>query len=85
MLDWVEWLVFRNDRILPVTRTPENGGNVMFNTFEELKTAYAEKKLHSMDLKDALAQALIDMLEPVRQRFAQPEIRAMWDELKTML
>ncbi len=85
VLDWAEWLVFRNDHILPVTRTPENGGNVTFNTFEELKTAYADKKLHSMDLKDALAQALIDILEPVRRRFAEPDIRAMWDELKTML
>jgi tyrosyl-tRNA synthetase len=85
ILDWTEYLVFRNDQILHVKRTLENGGDVTFDTFDDLKAAYAGGKLHSMDLKNALAQALIDLLEPVRKHFEQPEIKAMWDELKTML
>ena len=85
ILDWTEHLVFRDDHSLHVKRTPENGGDVTFDTFDDLKTAYAGGKLHSMDLKDALAQALIDLLEPVRKHFEQPDIKAMWDELKTML
>jgi tyrosyl-tRNA synthetase len=85
ILDWTEYLVFRNDHSLHVKRTPENGGDVTFDTFDDLKTAYAGGKLHSMDLKDALAQTLIDLLEPVRSHFEQPDIKAMWDELRTML
>ncbi|MCC7449689.1 MAG: tyrosine--tRNA ligase, partial [Anaerolineae bacterium] len=58
---------------------------VTFNTFDELKNAYADKKLHSMDLKNGLAQALIDLLEPVRKHFEEPEIKAMWQEMESLL
>lgn len=86
VLDWVENLVFHNDgMVFHVTRTPENGGDVTFNTFDELKDAYAGGKLHPMDLKNGLAQALIDLLEPVRKHFDQPDIKAMWQEMESLL
>jgi tyrosyl-tRNA synthetase len=68
-----------------VDRTPENGGSVRFATFEELRDSYAAGKLHPADLKNAVAQQLIDLLEPVRKRFGQPDLRDMWDELEALL
>ncbi len=68
VLDWTEHLIFQNDNaMLEVKRTPENGGDVRFNTYDEVKDAYAAGKLHPMDLKAAVAQALIDLLEPIRK------------------
>jgi tyrosyl-tRNA synthetase len=70
VLDWAEHMVFNNDgMVLEVKRTPENGGDVTFATFQELKDTYGAGKLHPMDLKNAVAQALIDLLEPVRKFF----------------
>ncbi len=86
VLDWAEHLVFHNDNItLHIDRTPENGGPLDFSSFEELKATYAEGKLHPVDLKNAVAQALIDLLEPVRARFEQPDLKSMWAELEALL
>jgi tyrosyl-tRNA synthetase len=78
VLDWTEHLVFNNGMTLDVKRTPENGGDVTFSTFEQLKEVYAADQLHPNDLKAALAEALIVLLEPVRNHFGgeQP-----WAEL----
>ena len=86
VLDWAENLIFHNDNaVLHVERTPENGGNVDFASFEELKDSYAAGKLHPMDLKSAVAQALIDILEPVRKRFEEDDLKGMWDDLEKLL
>lgn len=69
VLDWIENLIFANDRVLQVNRTLENGGDVTYNTFDAVKTAYLSGALHPGDLKNATAEALITLLEPVRTAF----------------
>lgn len=87
VLDWAEHLVFTTgDGKLFVSRTPENGGNVTYATFEELKAAYVDHSLHPMDLKTAVADALIAMLEPVRKLFGEnDDINRMWKDLESLL
>ncbi len=74
VLDWAEHLLFQNGRSLLVTRTPENGGNLMFSTYEELKTAYKEG-LHPMDLKHAVTESLIDILTPIRAAIGDSDVK----------
>ncbi len=52
-----------------------------FDTYDEVSTTYLAGKLHPMDDKQALADRLIDLLEPARGHFVKPEHRAMLDEL----
>lgn len=86
VLDWANQLVFRTAAGgLEIRREPKHGGNATFHTYEELAASYREGKLHPMDLKEAVAQALIDLLEPVRVRFAEPEIHQMWMELEELI
>jgi tyrosyl-tRNA synthetase len=40
-----------------------------FTSYQELERTYAEGKLHPMDLKTGVANALNGMLEPVREYF----------------
>jgi tyrosyl-tRNA synthetase len=84
VLDWAEYLIFNNrPEGMAIARKPENGGDIHFTTFADLKTAYAEGSLHVMDLKSGLAEALIDLLAPVRAVFdANPHILA---ELNALL
>ncbi|HVO42384.1 MAG TPA: hypothetical protein VMT34_07165, partial [Aggregatilineales bacterium] len=85
ILDWTEHLIFNNDLPLVVKRRDEPAP-MIFQTFEELKMYYASTDPYfGGDLKEALAQALIDILEPVRKRFAAPDIKAMWDDLEKLL
>jgi len=73
VLDWLESLIFNNDLVLEVNRTAENGGNVSYHTFEDVKNAYASGALHPGDLKNATSEALIKLLAPVREAFENDE------------
>ncbi|MDO8554248.1 MAG: tyrosine--tRNA ligase [Candidatus Micrarchaeota archaeon] len=70
MVEYAEYLVLR-DRPLKIERPAKFGGDIVFETAEELKSVYAEGKLHPMDLKNAVARELVNMLKPSRDYFAK--------------
>ena len=85
VLDWIDKILFRIQRgPLHVDRTERNGGPVTFESYEELADAYAAGQLHPMDAKAALTERLIDLLEPARIGFEDPERRAMLHELESV-
>ena len=86
ILDWAKHLLFYNDwPALDVKRTVENGGNIRFATHEALCEAYKGGGLHPGDLKNAVAEAIIELLAPVRAHFATENVKRMWDEFETLL
>jgi tyrosyl-tRNA synthetase len=56
--------------VFTIERPAKFGGNVEFQSFKELETAYADGKLHPQDLKNGVAKELAEILEPVRRYFA---------------
>jgi tyrosyl-tRNA synthetase len=62
-------VVFHENKTFAIERPAKFGGNVTFETCEVLERTYAEGKLHPMDLKNGVAEALIAILEPVRRYF----------------
>jgi tyrosyl-tRNA synthetase len=52
-----------------ISRPEKFGGNLEFKTYKELEKGYAEKKLHPLDLKTAVASVLVDLLASVRNTF----------------
>ena len=61
--------IFTEKESLNVPRAPKYGGPITFTSYGELKKAYIEGKLHPLDLKEAVAEALIEVLRPVREHF----------------
>ncbi len=85
VLVWIGQLCFGlGDTELRVERSPANGGPVTFDTFGEVRDAYASGALHPMDAKSALADRLIDRLEPARRLFAEPERAAALIEVEAL-
>ncbi|TSC87450.1 MAG: tyrosyl-tRNA synthetase [Microgenomates group bacterium Gr01-1014_7] len=85
ILDWTKNLVFYEENgTLQVSRKPEHGGNVTYNSFNELQKDYASKKLHPMDLKTAVAEWLIKKLEPARRYFEDPKRRKALEEIEKL-
>lgn len=86
ILNWVGHVLFWN-RAKPfvIEREEKHGGNLEFGTYEELEKAYAAGDLHPMDLKAAVVRELVELLAPVREHFAKPEIAAMKAELDEVL
>jgi tyrosyl-tRNA synthetase len=82
VLDWAKHLIFVDDKAeLEVERPAKFGGNVAFGSYGELEGAFAAKKLHPMDLKKAVGEAIVGLLEPARKHFAKPKVRKLKAEM----
>jgi tyrosyl-tRNA synthetase len=83
VLDWAKHTIFALGRgPLLIERKEEWGGNLTFNTYEELVGIFAKKELHPMDLKAAVAQSITELLTPVRERFSQEGPRQALETLR---
>ena len=73
VLEIVRYIVMPEVGKLVVERKPEHGGDLEFTDMEGLEAEFAkeEEGLHPQDLKKAVAQALIETLEPVRVYFKE--------------
>jgi tyrosyl-tRNA synthetase len=69
LMQIMKLVVFPKKNYIEVKRQKKFGGNIQFNSFSELEKAFAEKKLHPLDLKNSLANELTEILEPVRKLF----------------
>lgn len=69
VLDLAKQVIFRWRDELLIKRETTYGGPVVFSNYEELERAYVKGTLHPLDLKLGVAEALIEILEPVRSYF----------------
>jgi tyrosyl-tRNA synthetase len=53
---------------ITIERPEKFGGDVHYQTYEELEADFASKNLHPMDLKSAVSNHLNQILEPVREK-----------------
>jgi tyrosyl-tRNA synthetase len=84
ILDWTKHLIFYNPVTFTVSRPEKFGGEVVYNSYTELEKDYADKKLHPMDLKAAIAEWLIVKLEPARKYFEDPKRKAALEEIERL-
>ncbi len=69
VIDICRYLIFRRNANITISRSEKFGGSLELNGFDELKQVFESGGLHPQDLKDATAQYLSDILEPVRKYF----------------
>lgn len=85
ILDWTKYLIFyEKEGSLSIKRPDKFGGDVTYNSYENLEKDYAEKKLHPMDLKTAVANWLITKLEPARKYFEDPQRKVALEEVERL-
>ncbi|MEM4176308.1 MAG: tyrosine--tRNA ligase [Nitrososphaeria archaeon] len=54
---------------LKIERDPSKGGDIVYTDAMVMEKDYVEGKLHPLDLKNSVANVLIDFLKPVRDYF----------------
>jgi tyrosyl-tRNA synthetase len=59
-----------------VKRTKEYGGDIKYENYESIEKDFLEKKLHPLDLKNALADELIEILKPIHKHRKELEMLA---------
>ena len=78
-------LIFARDGEFRIARTADHGGDLIFTSPEETDEAYLSGALHPADLKNGIAEWLVETLEPARKAFDSPEQRALLDELDALI
>jgi len=69
VLDMCKHIIFRERETFKIERQAKFGGSVEFQSYLELEKAYGQGNLHPQDLKNAVAEELTAVLEPVRRYF----------------
>jgi tyrosyl-tRNA synthetase len=70
VMEICKYIIFREKKTFTIDRLAKYGGKVEFTSLKELAHAYGNGKLHPADLKNGVAGALVEILEPVRSYFA---------------
>lgn len=84
VLNWTKYLVFNGQTDLEISRPEKFGGDITYSDYETLEKDYADKKLHPMDLKNAIASWLIKTLAPLREEFETPEKKAILRQIEDL-
>jgi tyrosyl-tRNA synthetase len=86
VLDWANRMIFGLHRgPLKIERKEEHGGNLSFDTYEELTECFGKNELHPMDLKAAVSESLIELLAPVREHFEDPQRKETLNSLRKLM
>jgi tyrosyl-tRNA synthetase len=87
ILDWCKYMIFAigKNPNLDVVRPEKFGGNASYDSYEKLEKDFAGKKLHPMDLKNAVADKIIELLKPATEHLNKPEIRKLKEEMDKLI
>jgi len=69
ILELIKYVIFHEYDEIIIERPQKYGGNVAYATYKDLEREYVERKVHAMDLKNATAKYLNQIIEPVRNHF----------------
>ncbi len=62
-------VIFPKFEEISVKREVKYGGNLKFKSYHELENAFESGKLHASDLKNAVAESLNEIIEPIRKKW----------------
>lgn len=69
VLEYCRYIIFElRDKIL-IERPEKWGGSLEFGSYKELEDAFVKKEIHPLDLKNAVAKVINELLIPVREYF----------------
>ncbi len=82
ILQIAKFHVFGADNDLVVERSEKYGGDLYYEKYDQLVEDYSSGNLHPQDLKNSIANHIIEHLKPVRDKFeAEPELLDPLDKI----
>jgi tyrosyl-tRNA synthetase len=87
LINWVQTLVFWGEESgeFKISRPEKFGGDIVYTKVDQLIEDYKSGKLFPLDLKNGLADWLIEKLAPARKHFERPEVKEGWEKMKELL
>jgi len=71
VLEYCKYIIFEKYDNLTIDRPEKWGGPLKIADYDDLVKKYEAKEVHPMDLKNAVADKLNELLEPVRKHFTE--------------
>jgi len=71
ILEYCKYIIFEKFNELKIERPSKFGGDLSLTSYQELVEVYSKKELHPMDLKNAVAGKIVDVLSPVKAHFSK--------------
>ena len=69
VLEYCKYVIFRLRKEMHIERPQKYGGPITYYSYSEVEKDFMEGKLHPLDLKNGVAEALFQILEPIRRHF----------------
>jgi len=57
-----------------IKRALKHGGDISYTKYDDLETAFANKEIHPVDLKQAVIASVNTLLDPIRKKFEDPKL-----------
>ncbi len=67
VLEHAGLVVFPEIGTMDIQRSEKFGGDIRFDSYEELTSAFSKEEVHPMDLKNSVAKHISEILAPVRK------------------
>ena len=83
ILEYIKYVIFEKLDEFKINRLEKFGGNLKFNNYQTLKNSYIKKEIHPLDLKDATAFYINQLLEPIRKHFSKGNAKKLKDEVES--
>ena len=71
ILQIAQFIIFPLKNKMIIERNEKYGGDLVLNSYEELKEVYGRGDLHPLDLKNAVANYLIEIFKRVREYYEE--------------
>jgi len=86
VLDWAKHLLFVKDKFeLNIERPEKFGGNITYYSYFDLEKDFEAGKVHPLDLKKTVGEALVKKLAPARKHFATPKLQKVVEEVNSLV
>jgi len=82
ILEIAEYILFRGEEREFEVENARTGERKVYGSYEQLKMDYIEGKIHPADLKNAIANGLIKLLEPAYKYFNEGHGRRYLEEMR---
>lgn len=62
-------IIFPRIKAFKIERSAKFGGDIEFDSYEDLEKAYVSAKIHPLDLKNAVTENLENIISPIRKKW----------------
>jgi len=69
VLEYFKYIIFAKYPQVEINREAKFGGNLTFDSYDKLESAYQKGEIYPLDLKDNLSRYLDELISPVRDYF----------------